>query len=249
VIRRYSIPWPSRQLAVEREGRPVRLLAVSDEPVRALDFERNRTQLAPIDAVLGCGDLEPDYLSFLADAFHVPLLFVLGNHDRGANWRALSEALPEPLNGKSEQIGGVTVAGMSWPGDMRSRAVRDDVGAWGQAIGFTLHRPRGRPLIMISHVPPLGLNDTPEDAFHRGFAAYHWLCRRLNPALWLHGHTSLAASPGWRVQWGDTTLLNVTGAVLVEIGEPADEGATIAAEEARPGGAARRPEHVSAERP
>jgi hypothetical protein len=36
--------------------------------------------------------------------------------------------------------------------------------------------------------------------------------------LWLHGHTSLAANPEWRVKWGATTLVNVTGAVLVELG-------------------------------
>ena len=78
-------------------------------------------------------------------------------------------------------------------------------------------RPRQRPLIVLSHVPPRGLGDTPEDYYHRGFAAYEWLCRRLHPTLWLHGHTSLAAARDWRVTWGDTTLVNVTGAVVVEL--------------------------------
>ena len=74
-------------------------------------------------------------------------------------------------------------------------------------------------MIVISHVPPRGLGDVPEDPYHRGFAAYHWLCRRLHPTLWLHGHTSMAAARDWRVTWGDTTFVNVTGAVLVEIGQ------------------------------
>jgi predicted phosphodiesterase len=38
----------------------------------------------------GCGDLEPNYLTILADAFVVPLVAVRGNHDRGATWNATS---------------------------------------------------------------------------------------------------------------------------------------------------------------
>jgi Icc-related predicted phosphoesterase len=71
---------------------------------------------------------------------------------------------------------------------------------------------------MLSHVPPRGLGDVPADDYHRGFAAYRWLCHRLRPRLWLHGHTAPAAARDWRVQWADTTLVNVTGAVLLEIG-------------------------------
>ena len=43
---------------------------------------------------------------------------------------------------------------------------------------------------------------------------------RPSRALWMHGHTSLAAAPDWRVDWGRTTLINVTGAVLIEIAAP-----------------------------
>jgi len=91
--------------------------------------------------------------------------------------------------------------------------------AWRQAARVGLLPRRDGPVIIISHVRPLGLGDSPEDAFHRGFAGYQWLCRRLHPMLWLHGHTSLAANARVRVQWGETTFVNVTGAVLVEIGE------------------------------
>ena len=83
-------------------------------------------------------------------------------------------------------------------------------------------QPRQRPLIVFSHVPPRGLGDTPEDHYHRGFAAYEWLCRRLHPTLWLHGHTSMAAARDWRVTWGDTTLVNVTGAVSSSRGREGD---------------------------
>lgn len=218
MIRRVSLPWPSAGLRDARHGRPIRLLAVSDEQERSLEFAQNREQIAPVDAVVGCGDLEPDYLDFLANSYGVPLLYVRGNHDRGANWRALRGRLPRPLDKRPERIDGLTLAGLSWPGPVHERAVRDDMAAWQQAIRlFLRHRPP-RPAVMVSHVPPLGLGDTPEDVYHRGFAAYHWLCRRVRPVLWLHGHTAMAATTKWRVEWGGTTLVNVTGAVLVELG-------------------------------
>ena len=227
MIRRLALTLPHGSPQDHNE-RPVRLLAVSDDREPALDFESNRSAMAPLDAVIGCGDLEPDYLAFLADAFRVPLLYVRGNHDRGANWQAGRAQLPQPLDGSSEQVMGLDLVGLSWPGAVAGRAVRDDLGAWRQAMRLTIRAPRNkRPLIMISHVPPRGLGDTPEDAYHRGFAAYHWLCRRLQPMLWLHGHTSPASNQEWRVAWGSTTLVNATGAVLVEISPAALTTANI----------------------
>jgi len=212
VIRRLNLAWP---VLVDR---PVRLLAVSDEAERALDFEVNRAALGRIDGILGCGDLEPAYLAFLADAFHAPLLYVRGNHDRGANWSASRQDLPQALGRGIDELAGLPVAGLSWPGDSRGQAVRDEGAAWRQALGIWFRLRGARPLIVLSHVPPRGLGDVPQDDYHRGFAAYRWLCRRLRPRLWLHGHTAPAATSDWRVQWADTTLANVTGAVLVEIG-------------------------------
>ena len=217
MIRRISLPLSPQQ--TNRDATPVRLLAVSDEPERALDFQSNRAQVGRLDAIVGCGDLEPDYLSYLADAFRAPLLYVRGNHDRGVNWKATAEILPESLGGKSEKLNGIDLIGLSWPGDERAtHAVRDEQAAWRQALPLAVKPPRQRPLIVLSHVPPRGLGDTPEDEYHRGFAAYEWLCKRLHPTLWLHGHTTMAAARDWRVTWGNTTLVNVTGAVVVELG-------------------------------
>lgn len=217
MIRRLSIPWPEGSTA--HQGERVRLLAVSDEPEKAFDFERNRHDVGRIDAVVGCGDLEPNYLSYLADAFKSPLIYVRGNHDRGPNWKALAEDLPETLAGRCDWIEGISLLGLSWPGDEReSHAIRSEQDAWLQVLPLGVRATGHRPLIVMSHVPPRGLGDTPEDHYHRGFAAYEWLCKRLHPTLWLHGHTPMAAAPEWRVRWGGTTLVNVTGAVVIELG-------------------------------
>lgn len=219
MIRKLALRLPGAAEGSLAGGRPIRLLAVSDETDRVFDFESNREALRPLDAILGGGDLDPDYLCFLADAFRVPLFYVLGNHDRGANWERRDSQLPGRLDGRVEHVAGITIAGLSWPGGSeRNRAARDDLGAWSQVISLTLKSAVGRrPLIVLSHVPPRGLGDTPEDPYHRGFSAYRWLLRRLSPVAWLHGHTALAGASGWRIDWRGTTLANVTGAVLVEI--------------------------------
>jgi hypothetical protein len=218
VIRRLRVRWPAGAPTPATKGRPVRLLAVSDERDPALDDERNRRGLEPLDAVLGCGDLEPDYLAFLADAFTVPLLAVRGNHDRGGAWDAALH-IPQPIDGRVEHTAGLPLIGLSWPGRRRGRAVRDELAAWRQVLDAAARAwwRREPPRIVLSHVPPRGLGDTPTDPYHVGFAAYAWLCRRLRPVLWLHGHTATAAVTRREYEWDGTMLVNVTGAVLIEI--------------------------------
>ena len=73
---------------------------------------------------------------------------------------------------------------------------------------------------MFSHVPPLGTGDMPGGEYHRGFRGYRWLLERLRPPLWLHGHTPLAGVTDWQNHCGKTTVVNVTGAVVVELWPP-----------------------------
>jgi uncharacterized protein len=231
MIRRLKLAMPARAEAAPR----VRLLAVSDERSAALEHAPNREQLGRVDAVVGCGDLEPDYLGFLADAFRAPVLLVRGNHDRGAAWDVGHRHIPTPLDGRVERVGGLVVAGLSWPGPARGRAERTDLGAWRQVLGLALRALLGsRPQILLSHVPPLGHGDDVRDPYHTGFAAYRWLCRWLRPLLWLHGHTPTAAGPHWRATLGPTTLVNVTGAVLIELSAAGDNiGSTDAVDTAK----------------
>jgi len=219
MIRRLRLAPTAGALGAGRTG-AVRLLAVSDERDPALDDARNRVALGRIDAVVGCGDLEPDYLCFLADSFRAPLFYIRGNHDRGAAWAAGENTLPGTLDDRIESVSGVRLLGFSWPGPAEGPPRREESGAWTQALGAIWRTGFGRraPQVVLSHVPPSGLGDVPADPFHRGFGAYRWLCRALRPRLWLHGHTTSAAAEDWRTTHGPTTLVNVTGAVLIELG-------------------------------
>jgi hypothetical protein len=229
VIRRVRVVWPDDRPFQAREGRPIRLIAVSDEHEPAFEYERNREELGAIDGIVGCGDLDPRWLAFLADAFCAPLVYVLGNHDRGGDWDETGLVAPNPLrSGQLTRLAGVAVAGLEWPDTNREGNRRRPDLAWRQALGVAGARLRERlagrsePLLMISHVAPAGAGDA-ADAYHRGFPAYRWLLDRVRPPLWLHGHTTTAAVDELAVRAGATTVVNVTGAVLVEILPPGGE--------------------------
>ncbi len=97
MTRTLSVVWPDPRPFADRDGAPIRLLAVSDAPDPALEYETNRAGIGPIDAIVGCGDLEPGYLGFLGDAFRVPVAFVRGNHDRGGQWAESAAEAPQHL--------------------------------------------------------------------------------------------------------------------------------------------------------
>ncbi len=234
---RLSIDWPDARPFLGRDGRPIRILAASDEPDPALEDPRNRAAVGPIDLVVGCGDLGPDRLAFLGDAFSSPLVYVRGNHDRGGPWPAPA-GLPEAAAGfDTRTLPGLALLALPWPDAGQARALRDEGAAWRQAVrlaGRRLLRPPASCLV-FSHVPARGAGDMPEDAYHRGFAAYRFLLDRIRPPLWLHGHTALAAQRERVVRYGPTRLVNVTGSVLVELCPPALAGAVAPPAGADPG--------------
>ncbi|HET7026064.1 MAG TPA: metallophosphoesterase [Candidatus Limnocylindrales bacterium] len=244
MIRHLVVPWPDHELA-DRLGRPFRLLAVSDDEDPALDRAVNRDGLAPVDLVVGCGDLSPEYLSFVTDSLRAPLLYVRGNHDQGAAWVAEArKRLPLPLGPQGagpDLAAGLSIVGLGWPRVENEQRVPDERAAWLQAIRAVMGRGlvhggagRGRqPLIVLSHVPPRGYGDMPDSNYHRGFAGYRWLLGRLRPALWLHGHVHPAAAEAVIVQAGPTPIINVTGVTLLSL-DPDATSAASPGHEARP---------------
>jgi hypothetical protein len=220
------LPWPDAVAFAQRGGRPIRLLAVSDEIDPALEEAATRRALGPIDMVLGAGDLEPSYLGFLADAFGVPLLYVRGNHDVGAAWAdAEQEHVPAVLpDGRIHDERGLRLLPFSGaprysPHGRASTEQQVSGGAmWRRVLRAWPGAAVQRPVLVLTHAAPRGLNDA-DDHAHRGFDAFRWLLDRLAPPLWVHGHATLLQRgiEARTARRNGTLLVNVTGATLIEL--------------------------------
>lgn len=227
MTRRLTVVWPDKRAFEGRNGDSIRLLAVSDKVDPVLEHAINREQIGRIDAIVGCGDLEPSYLGFLGDAFQVPVAYVRGNHDRGGHWAETVGKAPTHLtSGRLIQLGGVTVAAFEWPGLRPDRAARDEWNAWGDVIRawrtVLVRRMLGRaaPVLVLSHAPPRGVGDHAANRYHLGYAAYRWLLEHLRPPLWLHGHVDPATITEWQTSLGPSIVVNVTGSVVVDLVPP-----------------------------
>lgn len=225
---RLRVRWPDPAPFSGRDGRPIRILAVSDEPDPSLDSTGTRDAVGPVDFIIGAGDLQPEYLLFVADAFGAPMHFVRGNHDVGAAWgHSERRHLPEPMrDGEIVDEGGIRLLGFSGSPRYNEGAMQvSSLGMWRKAIGAWLRTLRRRPVLVVTHAPPRDVNDD-EDLVHRGFPAFRWLAHRLAPPLWLHGHTALVRRgiDDRSAELGDSLFYNCTGATLVELLPPdADE--------------------------
>jgi hypothetical protein len=221
VTRHISVEWPDPTPFRNRDGAPIRILAVSDQLDPTLIDQRNRAGIGPIDFIVGCGDLAREDLGFIADAINAPIVYIRGNHDTNERWRH-TDCCPEASESAAvHRMAGVSLAGLAWPGLGGAHAIRSERKAWGQVLRLATRRlGRSGPVIMFSHVPPFGAGDLPDGEYHRGFRGYRWLLERLQPPLWLHGHTPLADVTDWQSRCGETTVVNVTGAVVVDLWPP-----------------------------
>jgi Icc-related predicted phosphoesterase len=218
-----------------------RVLAVADEVHEPLYGELLR-ELDP-DLIVSCGDLPFDYLEYLVTVANVPLLWVPGNHDPSpARERAnasnpsrpdyFDNAHREPfgppggvaLDGRIAEVAGLRLAGIggslnysdgphqySEP-QMRWRAAK-------MRLRARLARWAGRKPIdlFVSHIPPAGCGDDPDDPAHRGAEAFLRLLLDIRPSWMLHGHIHPheGALPDRTV--GVTQVVNVVPYRLLEV--------------------------------
>ena len=221
---RLRVRWPDPTAFEGRDRRPIRILAVSDEPDASLDSVATREGIGKIDLIIGAGDLEPDYLGFVADAFHAPLRYIRGNHDVGPAWIHTERLLlPEPIrDGEIVDEAGLRLIGFSGSPRYNQRGMQvSSFGMWTKVLGALPGALRRRPLLVVTHAPPRGVNDD-TDLAHRGFTSFRWLIDRIAPPLWLHGHTALVRRgiDDRLATHNGTTFYNCTGATVVELVPP-----------------------------
>jgi Icc-related predicted phosphoesterase len=164
--------------------------------------------LAP-DLVLVLGDLEPAWTEGLGEV-ELPKLGVRGNHDAAD---ALAVLGVEDLHLAAAEVGGLRFAGFG--GSPRYSRHGDNEWTEEEASAMLERLPAAD--VLLTHSPPAGVNDEPDDRAHCGSAALRAWVERNEPAWLLHGHT--LPHPGLAMErLGPTRVVHVRGAVPIELG-------------------------------
>lgn len=194
------------------------ILVLADEESKYLWDYFEKSKLDGVDLIISCGDLNPQYLSFLATFAKVPILYVHGNHD------AIYETTPPDgcicIDDDLYVYNGIRILGLGGSQcynfgayqysekEMRSRIfkLRRKLRKYG---GFD---------ILVTHAPALELNDG-EDLPHKGFQAFRDLLDKYKPKYFLHGHVHLTYN--WQQQRictynNTTTVINAYERYLFE---------------------------------
>jgi Icc-related predicted phosphoesterase len=70
--------------------------------------------------------------------------------------------------------------------------------------------------VMVTHCPPFGVNDDPDDIAHTGFHAMRDYLEQKKPRYWFHGHTDPSSSKAESVV-GETKVIYTYGHQLIDI--------------------------------
>ena len=188
----------------------MKILILSDEEVKSLWDYFDKTKLDGIDLVISCGDLDPEYLSFIATFTHAPVLYVHGNHDT-------KYATHPPLGcicieNKVYRYKGLKIAGFG--GCVRYANDSSHMYTQFQMLkqvlkllpSILLH---GGLDIVVTHAPAYKLGDAPDPA-HVGFKAFVRLMDWCHPKYLLHGHVHVNYGQKFNriLSYQDTTIIN-----------------------------------------
>ncbi len=168
----------------------MKILAIADQESPLLWDYFDRSYLEGIDLILSCGDLKPQYLSFLATFAHAPILYVHGNHDE-----RYEEVPPDGCICIEDQIyvhEGVRILGLG--GSMRYKPgahqyTQSQMRRRVWKLWWRLKYRKGFD-ILLTHSPAYQLNDG-QDLPHRGFEVFRTLLDKYKPAFFIHGHVHM----------------------------------------------------------
>ncbi len=173
----------------------MKILAVSDKHLNHLnnaDFLRQNH--SDVEMLISCGDVDPEYLDFIASVLSIPLYYVRGNHDQ-----RYTDDSPGGINVHRRIVSyrQVSLAGLEGSirynqGSIQYSEAEMTSHVFSLMPGFLMRRlSKGNGIdVLVAHSPPRGINDLTDWA-HRGFRSFRWLIRWGRPRYLIHGHIDL----------------------------------------------------------
>lgn len=196
----------------------MKVLAVADETCPAFWEYYVPGRLKEYDLIISCGDLRPDYLSFLVTAGKAPLMYVHGNHDE-----RYAKHPPEGcdcIEDKLVVFKGLRILGLGGscryrPGQHQysEQQMRKRI----KKLKWKIWWHRGVDIV-VTHAPPQGVGDS-EDFTHRGFASFLEFIDRYKPRYLLHGHVHLQYGQDKirEREYNGTKVINVCERYVLEL--------------------------------
>jgi len=168
-------------------ARPLKILAVSDFIDKSLKLQVEKKTLEPVDLIVSCGDLPPEYLSFLRDRLDRPLLYVKGNHD--IRYSSYNPMGCENIHANIVRFNSINIMGLEgsmWYNGGVNQYTDKEMKKIISGMWFSFWRKK-RVDLVITHAPPRKVNDA-EDRCHMGFESFISLIEKRAPSFFIHGH-------------------------------------------------------------
>ena len=170
-------------------------------------FEPNK--LDGIDLILSCGDLKPEYLSFLATFAKVPILYVRGNHDDIYDIHPPEGCIC--IEDTIYEYQGIRILGLG--GSIRykqgnNQYTQMEMKIRVQKLWWKLKCKKGID-ILLTHAPAYHVNDG-EDGPHEGFEAFVQILDAYHPKCFIHGHVHMTYSRSHKREsmYKETRIIN-----------------------------------------
>lgn len=196
----------------------LKILTVSDFKEKELTRQVEDKTLEPVDLIISCGDLDPEYLSFLRDRLDVPLYYVKGNHD--IRYTRENPVGCQNIHERVVSVGSLNILGFEgsiWYNggpNQYTDAMMKKMIFW---MWFSIWR-KGPIHMVVTHAPPRHIHDR-EDRCHMGFESFNSLIKKQAPDYFVHGHIHQEfETPGDRITIVDTTqVINTCGYTILEV--------------------------------
>ena len=196
----------------------MKILFLADKESKVYWDYFKKEQFEGIDLIISCGDLKPEYLSFLATLVPVPLLYVRGNHDDKYDKRPPEGCIC--IEDRIYNFNGIRILGLGG-----SYRYKDGVNQYTELqmarriakLKLKLTINRGFD-ILVTHSPAYGFHDG-EDQCHRGFDSFNRLINTYHPKYFVHGHVHMNYGRQFpRVdEIGDTQVINAFERYILEV--------------------------------
>ncbi len=195
----------------------MKILLVSDKEEKYIWDYFDKDRFKDIDLTISCGDLKPEYLSFLVTMIKAPLFYVHGNHD--TKYIGTPPEGCECIDGQLVVFKNIRILGLGGSYSYNNRDFQYTEKEMKKRIlklKYRLWRNKGFD-ILVSHAPACGLGDG-EDICHRGFQSFVDLLDKYSPKFYFHGHQHL--NYGYQQKrirdYKNTTIVNGYGYIIID---------------------------------